>query len=301
MNVLINVFRWIAGLFVFFMAIAAIFSSVLIGLLLVVASLILFPPSGAWFAKRVPALGRNGPAIATGVGGWLVLTFLLGLSIEADRPAPSPQVAGPAPAPPTPVVVSQPATPSLATTPPSVDVSKKVNPDGAFLIDGDGWEKSRREWGSTWIKRINKAMPKALAKAAQSPECDYAELAGLADRSEPKKKIVFYVDCRNEKRFYVSEEDILGTAPVVSKQAQTARISDQTAIEGCEASAKSMLNFPLTFDRHYLDTSVYRADGGNIVVQFVFDAKNALGAELPQRARCVIDDEGLHPAELRNR
>jgi hypothetical protein len=283
------------------MAITAIFSSVMIGILMVVASLILLPSSGAWFGKRFPVLDRNGPAIATGIGGWFVLMMLLVLTIDADKSAgPTVATTSPAPAPATPGAASSPAPPRQAPSPApvAIDVSNKVNPDGAFLIEGDGWEKSRRQWGTTWIKRINKAMPKALAKAAQSPECDYAELAGLSDRSEPRKRIVFYVDCRNEKRFYVSEDDILGAAPVVSKQTQTASISDATAIQGCERSVKSQLNYPLTFDRHYLDTSVYRADGGNIVVQFVFDAKNALGAELPQRARCVIDDEGFSPAEI---
>lgn len=179
-------------------------------------------------------------------------------------------------------------------------MSKKISPDAVFLIEGDGWDKTRREWGSAGVKRINAAMPKAAEKVAQSASCDYVEIVGLSDRGKPKKQAVFYVDCKNGQRFYVSEDDLKSDAGVVSKNAKTAAISDVTAITACEDSVKSQLNFPSTFDRDLLNTSVYRAPTGNIAVMFTFQAKNALGVELPQRAKCVIDDTGLEPAQISN-
>ena len=55
---------------------------------------------------------------------------------------------------------------------------------------------------------------------------------------------------------------------------------------------------PLSFERHRLSTKVYRSPYGNIAVDFNFSAKNQLGGSIPQHARCVIDDTGIHPAEI---
>jgi len=193
---------------------------------------------------------------------------------------------------------SSPLPSAIAAPPQSENPDAKVSPDAAFLIEGEGWEKTRREWGSTWIARINKAMPLAAQKAAESATCDYVEVAGLSDRSIPRSEVVFYVDCKNGERFYISEADATSNQVATSKGAQTAAVSNFDAIQGCEQSVKAALNHPQTFKRHRLDTSVYRAPGGNVVVEFGFDAKNGLGTKLPQHARCVIDDRGMSPAEI---
>ena len=46
---------------------------------------------------------------------------------------------------------------------------------------------------------------------------------------------------------------------------------------------------------------MYRANIGNIAVNFDFDAKNGLGIELHQRARCIIDEDGINTPEISNR
>ncbi|MGO1069619.1 hypothetical protein [Lysobacter sp. CA199] len=85
----------------------------------------------------------------------------------------------------------------------------KVIPDSSFYVRGEGWEKTKAKWGEDGVARINELMPKAALKAAESPECDHVEIAGISDqRSEPGVEIVYYVDCRNEHREYVSERDI---------------------------------------------------------------------------------------------
>lgn len=177
--------------------------------------------------------------------------------------------------------------------------TKEVDRSALFLIEGSGWEKARAQWGPAGIKRINSLMPEAARKVAASPECRRVEIAGWAeDRSTPRKKIMFYVDCEGGKRFYVSEVDLRTAGPAASTIAKTAAIDDVTAIEACENSVRRQLKYPLTFDRHRTDTSVYRAPTGNVVAQFTFDAKNGLGAELPQRAKCYIDDRGMSAAEI---
>lgn len=302
MDTLLKIVRWLLGLFLLTLALGALFTKAfLAALVMLIGILIILPPGGAWVGRFIAPVARHGVSIGIG----LVL-FFAGLAvavITSDTAAPTVADTSPksTPALKVPAAAAQePAAPAEPKTPTPVDVSAKISPDAAFLIEGEGWDKTRREWGSAGIKRINAAMPKAAEKAAQSPTCDYVEIVGISDRSKPRSMAVFYVDCRNGQRFYVSEDDLKSDAAPVSKNAQTAAISDSTAVEACERSVKSQLNYPLSFDRDLLNTRVYRAPTGNIAVDFTFQAKNALGAELPQRARCVIDDTGIEPAQISN-
>lgn len=303
MDILLKVLRWVLGLFLGFTALGALFTGSFIAFLLMAAGvLVIIPPSGTWIGRFIAPIARHGAAIGIGFVCFFAGLAMAVITSEPTKPAaaatattakPATQSAAssaPAPVP----------TPAAPAAPAQVDVSRKISPDAVFFIEGEGWDKTRREWGSAGIKRINAAMPKAAEKVAQSSNCDYVELVGLSDRGKPKQQAVFYVDCKNGQRFYVSEDDLKSDAGVVSKNAKTAAISDSTAIKACEDSVKSQLNFPSTFDRDLLNTSVYRAPTGNIAVQFTFQAKNALGAELPQRARCVIDDTGIEPAQISN-
>ena len=169
-----------------------------------------------------------------------------------------------------------------------------------MLIEGAGWEKARSQWGAAEIKRINSLMPDAARNVAASSQCQSVEIAGWAEgRSDlSKKKIVFFVDCAGGKRFYVSEDDLKSNKAAASQNSKTLALNDTTAIEACEKSVKKQLNYPLSYNRHWTDTSVYRAPTGNIVVRFTFDAKNGLGGNLPQRAKCYIDDRGMQAAEI---
>lgn len=176
--------------------------------------------------------------------------------------------------------------------------AKKASADAIVPITKDGYPDVYAAWGDAGIRRINALMPKAAQKAAESPECDLVEYVGYSERSTPRKAVVLYVDCKNRKRFFLSEADILAKAVARSKEGKTARYSDETALRACEDDVKGRMTYPLTFKRRWTATSVYRAPGGNIVVEFVFDAKNRLGAELPHKARCVIDDQGMRPAEI---
>jgi hypothetical protein len=315
-EILIKVIRWIFGLFVLMMGLGALgFETKIPALIIILGAAILIPPTGARIGKLISPLSGHGAAVGAGLG-----LFFVGLvwgaisSVMTERRDAAPIVAAPAskvsdaaPTPPggqasatTVAPAANPPPKAEPAAPPRPAWEGKFSEDAAFLIEGEGWDKTRREWGADWIRRINEAMPKAVKKAAASPECDFAEMAGISDRSTPRKEMVFYVDCRNGKRFYISQSDLESEAVVVSKNAQTAAISDSAAIEACEKSVKRQLNNPLTFDRDILNTSVYRAPTGNIAVTFTFQAKNSFGGELPHRARCVIDDQGISPAEITN-
>lgn len=293
-------FRWIAGGVVLLLAVAAfIWGSVFAGIMLLAGGVLLVPPLGdllAYAAKRRPT--GDGPSIAFGVIFAVIGLFLVFPSAEQSSDTPEEVANGGEPEATKPPSTSEPQ--EVYGT--GLTTEDKIGPYAVMPIEGEGWSKTRAAWGESWIKRINEVMPLAARKVAESDECDVVDLVGLSEnRSVPRQHFEFYVDCLNGKRFYVSEDDAKSAENVVSKNAKTAGITDGDAISACEQNVQSQLHYPSTFDRHVLATSVYRAPTGNIAVEFDFDAKNGLGAELPHHARCVIDDRGIHPAEISSR
>lgn len=293
--------RWIIGVFILIMSIGTFISGAIVaGCIILFGAIIIIPNTGSWLELYFTRISKHHSAIGYGMTCFFIGLFLVG--IEQNKSASrtttvateTESVHNKERQKPVAVEYAAPSLPSKTEN----SLSTKFSTDGMMLIEGDGWDEMRNDWGKTWIKRINETMPLAMQKAASSPECDFAETAGISDRSTVRKEMIFFVDCRNGKRFFISQNDLNSNQVVVSKNAKIATIDDVTAIEACEKSVKSQLNFPLSFNRHWTATAVHRAPSGNIAVEFIFDSKNALGAELPQKARCIIDDEGIQPAEI---
>jgi hypothetical protein len=173
--------------------------------------------------------------------------------------------------------------------------------DGAVsAITKQSYPKTFAQWGAAGVEKINTLAPLAAAQAAKSPECDRVEIVELSgNRSTPGKSIVFFVDCANGKRFYISENDLKTTATAVSQSKKMETLGDADAIVRCETAIKTKLAIPSGFSRKIFSTSVYRAPTtGNTVVTFDFEAKNQFGGVLPYAARCVFTDRGLEDAEM---
>lgn len=182
-------------------------------------------------------------------------------------------------------------------------LQRKIESSAIDPITKSSYPKLYAAWGEDWVKRLNDMQPRVALKVAASSSCDRVEIIGLSDvRSVPRKTAVFFVDCANGKRYYVTDAELATAGPAASKDSKTAAISDSAALESCEAAIKKQLAYPLSFSRHFLNTSIFRAKvgGGNIAVDFMFDAKNQLGAELPMKAHCIIDDQGLQDAIISN-
>lgn len=191
-------------------------------------------------------------------------------------------------------------TAALACIVAPVLANPKIAPHAVIPITQKSYPKLYDAWGTAGVKRINDFMPKAAQKAAASPECDKVDLVEISqNRSIPRKKIVFFVDCANTKRFYIEDSELGTAAPVQSQAAKMSSMSDTQAALNCESAIKAQLTNPLTFNRKMGTTSVYRAPTtGNVVVQFTFEAKNNLGALLPSKAKCVITDRGIEEASI---
>ena len=170
----------------------------------------------------------------------------------------------------------------------------------AYEITENGFPKTYARWGKKWIDDINSMMPLAVQRVAENPTCDAPEAADLSDnRSSPQVEAVFYVDCSNGERFYVSQNELSNTTQI---QAESDVLSGEPSeyIKPCQQMVKAQLSYPSSFNAN-IGTNAFKGTSGNIVVEMSFTAKNALGAELLHAARCVFGTNGENEAVITNR
>ncbi len=171
----------------------------------------------------------------------------------------------------------------------------------AYEITEQGYPGTYAKWGKEWIDDINRMMPLVVERIASNPKCDAPEIADLSDnRSSLKQEAVFYVDCKNGERFYISQNELAETTKV---EAESDMLSGEPSqyIQPCREMIKMQLNYPSTFEDTFGGVSAFKGTSGNIVVEVDFTAKNAVGAELPQSARCVFGTNGQNEAIITNR
>jgi hypothetical protein len=160
-------------------------------------------------------------------------------------------------------------------------------------------KKEYPEWSTAWIGKANKLMHIAADKVSHSSDCDSLANVSLNDTdSIPNKKIAIWAMCKNDKRFFLTEDELTKRSQAESVITKTAKITDEQAISACMDSVKASLHHPSTFDMSIFGTSVYRAPWGNIATSFDFSAKNSFGLELKYHARCVIDERNANPPEI---
>lgn len=182
-----------------------------------------------------------------------------------------------------------------------VDKPKVDYSDVVYEITKDGYPKTYNTWGKEWIDDINKMMPSAVEVVASNPKCDAPEMIGLSeDRSTPKKEAVFFVDCANYERFYVSQNDLKDGAEL---QAESEVLTGEPSqyIEPCKDMIKAKLTYPSSFKAVMGGTNAFKGTSGNIAVEIDFTAKNGLGNELPQSAKCLFTTSGTSEITLQDR
>nr|DAK77174.1 MAG TPA: hypothetical protein [Caudoviricetes sp.] len=159
-----------------------------------------------------------------------------------------------------------------------------------FKYDKKTYPKLYKQWGEKAVKEMNGYLPRIAEHVAREDSCDAVESVDISDaRSNPKaKQMVFFVDCRNGKRFFVSTADLNSGRKSTAEQDK--EIDHSAVISQCDAAIKAQLNHPGTFDPHLLDTATGVNPNGNILVTRGFTAKNGLGMQIDYRAYCVITD-----------
>lgn len=159
-----------------------------------------------------------------------------------------------------------------------------------FKYDKKTYPKLYKQWGEKAVNEMNGYLPRIAEHVAREDSCDAVESVDISDaRSNPKaKQMVFFVDCSNGKRFFVSTDDLNSGRKSTAEQDK--KIDSSAAISQCDAAIKAQLNHPGTFDPHLLDTATGVNQNGNILVTRGFTAKNGLGMQIDYRAYCVITD-----------
>lgn len=190
----------------------------------------------------------------------------------------------------------------LTAKPPASAHAAEMDPNALNPYDAKNYPKTYAPWGAKGVKQIETYRGLAAKSVSANLGCDFIETVDLSDnRSVPPNQIVIFVDCRNGARFYLSSAELDAGARAKSIAEVTGGFPDSRLDKQCEDAVVATLRFPSSFDRKFGTTSVYHAPQGNVVVTFDFTAKNGLGIELPQSARCVTDDRGMHPPELSDR
>lgn len=180
--------------------------------------------------------------------------------------------------------------------------AENVDPSAYTPYNQKTYPKTFRTWGKAGVSKINKYMKIGAYRAAESPRCDKVETADLSDtRSSPPDNIVVFVDCANGERFYFTAKELENSGSSLSQKQKTEHVGDSAYRSQCEQAIQRELKFPSSMDKKWFSTNVYRAPQGNVVVTYDFSAKNGFGIDLPQTARCVFDDRGMHPVEIANR
>lgn len=192
------------------------------------------------------------------------------------------------------VEVVEPSAPPI--TPVGIDYS-----DVAIPYTEKGYPKLYATWGKKWVDDINTMMPLVVKKVAANPKCDAPSIADLSDnRSIVKQEAVFFVDCVNGERFYISQNELTDETNVEAESDMLSGKSSQY-IQPCRDMIKAQLSYPSTFDESFASVSAFKGTSGNMVVEIDFTAKNSIGAELPQSARCVFGTNGENEAVITNR
>lgn len=158
----------------------------------------------------------------------------------------------------------------------------------AYEITEKGYPQTYARWGKKWIDDINRMMPLAVQRVAENPKCDAPSAADLSDnRSTVKQEAVFYVDCVNGERFYISQNELQNVSEV---KAESDKLEGEPYqyIPACRKAVQSQLQYPSSFKDKPWSTIATKTMSGNIEVIMPFTAKNGFGSELPQTARCLI-------------
>lgn len=183
-----------------------------------------------------------------------------------------------------------------------VDPMDKLPDMESQKMSKKGFPKLYASLGAKRMEAVNAMLPEAALRAAESNTCDFVSTAGYSTSRSTKKNAVFYIDCVNEERFYVSEADLKNPNPAPAQSVRE-KILKTDAVDywiHCEKQIKARLQFPSTYDEDFLGkTDMFT--GRAFIVQVKFEAKNGLGNTLPMLGRCEYNDQGLVDVTIVNR
>lgn len=178
----------------------------------------------------------------------------------------------------------------VAATPydsPSVSYSGVV-----YKITQTTHPKLYEAWGKEWIENINRIMPLAVAKTADQSKCDSPATVELSDtRSLVRKQVVFYVDCMNGERFYMTQLELTDPKSLVAEN-DVLNESPSAYTLACQELAKTKIENPASFKPDRQNTESKKGSSGNMVVKLPFTFTDTTDSEVSMVSRCAFSTTG---------
>lgn len=267
--------------------------------LLLAVAVIFVPYIASWFLLRK---GYSQTAKVLGMGWLIIVIFIYGSM--SNKPVETGTQ-------PTKTTQEQPLAKNEAektTTQPTAQPSSsgdkyagKIDPSALYAYTKQGgFEKTINKYGSR-LKDIERFRRIAAEKAIDSGKCDSVVTSELSDSKSSLKHLEFWVDCNNGERIYLDENQLKNGGEVITQKEKV--IGEADAMNACIDGIKANASFPSSVDIHYLSGKTYYVapTTSNVVLKMDFDAKNALGAELPYRAVCTFPAGGEPSIEIQQR
>lgn len=194
----------------------------------------------------------------------------------------------------------QPAQPQPKVEPKKIE--DFIAPNAVEVMKKKDFPKAYAKYGDKYISQVNKLAPEIAKYAAKQAQCDRVEMVTFSDSKSSKQEKVWFVDCANKERLYISENQ-LKSGEAIKSNAQKAQEYDyDPLLETCAMLIQQSLNFPSTYDQAWMGLERGMSPNGTFWVRIPFSAKNAMGAKLPQVAECTDEGKGrVKLISIRNR
>ena len=150
------------------------------------------------------------------------------------------------------------------------------------------------------LKEIELLRKKAAIMVIDSGKCDQV-IASEVDTDSPLKNLRFYVDCEGYTRFYLTESEIV-TDSVVKTQKEKAW-TIENALSSCKQGIKDRTLIPSEAEIHDIMGTTFSESPvtHNVVLEMKFEAKNALGVNIPYAAICHFEPGRVGAIDITSR
>lgn len=177
---------------------------------------------------------------------------------------------------------------------------RKISSTALLPYDTKNYPKTVEKYG-TRLGEIEQFRRKAAEMAVDSGKCDFAEIVEISDSKSSIEHLHFWVDCRNGERIRLDEFEIVAKSAVLTQEEKA--WDESSARSACRQAIESRSLIPSEVDIHdIIGTSFYEAPvTHNVVLTMDFDAKNAMGLEIPYMAKCYFQPGEVGEIELYKR
>jgi hypothetical protein len=185
-------------------------------------------------------------------------------------------------------------------------VNEKISPDAVAPMDRENFPRFYQTLGRARFDEANALAIWVARATAASESCERVSYVGQSDATT-RSRLVWYVDCSNDERFTITEDDAraakgrldpqatdaekrLADRPVARPQsARWENFDEAVAISQCDQIVSTVAINRGSVDFAWRWDTELNADTGVVTFQRDFDAQNAVGGTISSRYHCEVD------------